>query len=141
MASAHTPVILVVEDDPLAQDLLQDALTEEGYAVMLAADGATALAALETVVPDLVTLDMQLPGIDGVQLLELMRQRETLRDVNVVIVSGMDPLPDRAHDLAQAVVQKPFALDGLLAVVHRFVPPPDHAASSEDADGATGDRD
>ena len=140
MASAHTPVILVVEDDPLTQDLLQDVLTEEGYAVMLAADGATALAALETVVPDLVTLDMQLPGIDGVQILELMRQRDTLCDVNVVIISGMDPLPDRARDLAQAIVQKPFALDSLLAVVHRFVPPPDRAADSEGAHGAA-DRD
>jgi DNA-binding response OmpR family regulator len=121
----YHPMILVVEDTEATRELLYDLFTEEGYQVMLAEDGAAAMTALAEVRPDLVTLDLELPGINGTQVLELMRQDEQLQAIAVVIVSGLDPIPERATELARAVIHKPFQLDDLLATVRRFVPPPE----------------
>jgi CheY-like chemotaxis protein len=58
-------IILVVEDDPRVRDLLQSVLTDEGYDVMVAENSEQALTTVATVWPDLITLDLDLPGITG----------------------------------------------------------------------------
>ena len=63
------PTILVVEDDKYYQLLLQEELTEEGYDVVLARSGVDALALLQDAKPDLVILDIAMPGMDGVEAL------------------------------------------------------------------------
>jgi two-component system response regulator MprA len=125
----HHPVILVVEDTQATRELLYDIFSEEGYDIVLAADGQLALDALADVRPDLVTLDLELPVVDGLQVLEYIRRQPQLRDIAVLIVSGLDAIPARIQQLAQGVVQKPFQIDELLAGVRRLVPPsPDNAA-------------
>lgn len=124
MAQRNRPVILMVDDDLAIRLLIQDILDDVHYKVILAADGSAALAAMETVVPDLVTLDLDMPGIHGGQVLELIRQHEHLRDVNVVIISSATMIAPRVKELAQAILQKPFDIDDLLDVVQRLTPPP-----------------
>jgi len=124
MAQRNRPVILVVDDDVAIRTLIQDILDDVHYKVILVADGSAALTALETVVPDLVTLDLDMPGIHGGQVLELIRQREDLRDVKVVIITSATLIAPRVKELAQAVVQKPFDIDDLLEVIQRLTPPP-----------------
>jgi CheY-like chemotaxis protein len=125
MAQRNRPVILVVDDDLAIRALIQDILDDVQYKVILATDGSAALAAMETVVPDLVTLDLDMPGIHGGQVLELIRQHEHLRDVKVVILSSATLIAPRVKELAQAILQKPFDIDDLLDVIQRLTPPPE----------------
>lgn len=124
MVHPNRPVILIIDDDLAIRLLIQDILDDVQYKVMLAADGATALTAMATVVPDLVTLDLDLPGITGGQVLELMRQQDTLRDVKVVIISSLEIIPPHVKELSQAVLRKPFDVDALLDIIQRLAPPP-----------------
>jgi two-component system, OmpR family, phosphate regulon response regulator PhoB len=123
-------VILVVEDDPLARDLLANVLTDEGYDVMAAENGEQALATLGTVWPALITLDLDLPGIAGDLILAELRQRDETRTLPVVVVSAKHPIPRDVRELAQAVVPKPFDIDELLSVIHGFVLPPDRGTDA-----------
>jgi CheY-like chemotaxis protein len=125
MAQRNRPVILVVDDDVAIRLLIQDILDDVQYKVILVADGAAALTAMETVVPDLVTLDLDMPGIHGGQVLELIRQHEHLRDVKVVIISSATIIAPRVKELAQAIIQKPFDIDDLLDIIQRLTPPPE----------------
>lgn len=131
MTHQNRPVILVVDDDVTIRLLIQDILDDVFYKVMLAADGAAALAAMETVVPDLVTLDLDMPGLHGSQVLELIRQHEQLRDIKVVIISSATTIPPHVKKLAQAILHKPFDIDDLLDVVQRLAPPPKPQGSNE----------
>jgi two-component system phosphate regulon response regulator PhoB len=130
---AETPervVILVVEDDPLARDLLQNVLADEGYDVMAAATGEQALTTLGTLWPALITLDLDLPGITGDLMLAELRRRDETRALPVIIVSAKYPIPRDVQKLADAVVPKPFDLDELLTIIRGFVPPPDREADT-----------
>jgi len=117
-------VILVVEDDPRVRELLLDVLTEEGYDVIPAANGDEALMTITTVWPQLITLDLDLPGINGGLILQALRQRDDTRALPVVIVSAKHEIPAGVRELAQAVISKPFELDDLIATVKAFVAPP-----------------
>ena len=124
MAPINRPVILVVDDDAAIRLLIQDVLDDVQYKVILADDGAAALTAMATVLPDLVTLDLELPGINGAQVLELMRQDEQLQQVKVVIISSLEIVPPHVKELAQAIIRKPFDIDTLLQIIQRLAPPP-----------------
>jgi DNA-binding response OmpR family regulator len=126
----YHPVILIVEDTEATRELLYDIFSEEGYDIVLAPDGQAALDALADVRPDLVTLDLELPKVDGFQVLEHIRSTSQLRDIPVLIVSGLDPIPAQAREAAQGVVLKPFQIDDLLASIRRLLPPPtDHESN------------
>ena len=127
----NRPVIMIIDDDATIRLLIQDILDDVQYKVMLAEDGATALIAMATVVPDLVTLDLDLPGITGAQVLELMRQNDQLREVKVVIISSAEIIPPRVQELAQAIIRKPFDVDTLVEIIQRLVPPPEPPHSKE----------
>ena len=131
MAQRNRPVILVVDDDLAIRLLIQDILDDVHYKVILVADGSAALTAMETVVPDLVTLDLDMPGIHGGQVLELIRQHEHLSDVKVVIISSATSIAPRVKKLAQAILQKPFDIDDLLDVIQRLTPPPESERGKE----------
>jgi CheY-like chemotaxis protein len=131
MAPINRPVIMVVDDDASIRLLLQDTLDDVLYKVILANDGATALTAMATIMPDLVTLDLDLPGITGAQVLELMRQNDQLRAVKVVVISSAAIIPPRVQELAQAIIPKPFDIDTLVEIVQRLVPPPEPHSSKE----------
>src|SRR5690242_21912080 len=95
--SHYRPVILAVEDDPPVRTLLRDIFIEAGYEVMLAEDGMTAMAAMATVMPDVMTLDLEMPGINGMQLLSAVRRRSGTRALAVVVVSAQE-LPARSEE-------------------------------------------
>ena len=115
-------VVLVIEDDPLVCILLQDILHEEGYQVLLAENGEQAMVILTTTRPDLVTLDLNLPGIGGDVVLKELRKQDTTKDLPVIVVSALETIPREVQKLAQAVIQKPFEIDRLLSTIQRFLP-------------------
>jgi DNA-binding response OmpR family regulator len=126
---ADRVVILVVEDDPHVSDLLFNVLTDEGYEVMTAESGEQALTTITTVRPDLITLDLDLPGLAGAAILAELRRRDETRELPVVIVSAKRRIPSAVRELAQAIVPKPFDIDDLVALIRGLVPPPDRAAT------------
>jgi len=82
--------LLLIEDDPEVAAMYQLRLELDGYAVELASDGETALQKAAENRPDLVFLDLRLPGMGGLELLEALRASEATRSVPVVILTAYD---------------------------------------------------
>lgn len=87
--------ILVVEDNPLNLKLVRDVLTAFGYEVVEAQSGEEGVALAGSCSPDLVLMDLQLPGIDGYEALRLLRQDPGFGDVPVVAVTAFAMTTDR----------------------------------------------
>ena len=110
--------ILVVDDEPNVRLVFRTALASPGYSVSLAEDGETALALAEQNAFDLILLDLQMPGLGGMDVLESLR--EGGNDVPVVIVTAQGSIPDvvRAMRLgAIDFVSKPLTPEALRVVV------------------------
>lgn len=100
--------VLVIDDEPAILQLLKRVLEAEGYNVHLAIDGISGMAKYAENQPDLVLLDIMMPGLDGYQVLESIRQDS---DVPVVIITGKDDSDSLQKVLAlgaDGLVQKPF---------------------------------
>lgn len=93
--------VLLVEDDQTFADMYRLRLELDGYRVIEARDGATALEVATTAQPDLIFLDIKLPHVDGLTVLEALRQQESTRHTPVVILSsyGEDDLRERGLEL------------------------------------------
>src|SRR6476659_9696237 len=89
--------ILVVDDDAPIRRMLDRTLSAEGYAVETAADGGEALAAVERSAPDLVVLDVGLPGLDGLAVSRRLRAKGLA--VPVLLLTARDSVPDRGAGL------------------------------------------
>lgn len=110
------PRILIVEDDPTITRVLRDNLKFEGFEVDVAVDGRAALASARKFAPDLILLDLTLPGLDGLEVCRRLT-REPERTA-IVVLTARGGKEDRIRGLelgADDYVTKPFALDELLA--------------------------
>ncbi|MET8148648.1 response regulator transcription factor [Actinoplanes sp. NPDC049668] len=132
--------ILVVDDDPTVSDVVRRYLEQDGCRVRLASDGSDALAAVAEEVPDLVVLDLMMPGIDGLEVCR--RLRGSLPDLPVVMLTALGEEADRVAGLevgADDYVTKPFSPRELVlrirSVLRRAAP----AASGEPAVLTDGD--
>lgn len=90
MHCAQRRRILVVDDFALNVSLLQTALEAEGYEVDTATNGNSALAKIEASPPDLVLLDVMMPGMDGYEITQCIRQNENLPFIPILLVTGSD---------------------------------------------------
>jgi two-component system cell cycle response regulator DivK len=91
--------ILVVDDNLDNRDLTRILLECEGYEVRLAEDAAQALGMFETYRPKLILMDVQLPGMDGLELTRRLRQKPALRDVIIVALSAYAMVAEKANAL------------------------------------------
>jgi two-component system response regulator MprA len=108
--------ILIVDDDSRVTSALRRTLAYEGYQVSSASDGEGALAIARTKSPDLVILDLMLPGIDGLEVCQRLRAVDN--DIAVLMLTARDAVADRVAGLetgADDYLVKPFALEELLA--------------------------
>ncbi len=113
--------ILVVDDDPKIVSLLKRGLSYEGYTVDTASDGPEALAKAREREPDLVVLDIMMPGIDGVEVSRRLRQGG---DVPILMLTAKGTVADRVAGLdsgADDYLVKPFDFDELLARVRALL--------------------
>src|SRR5688572_23014109 len=109
MTNAH---ILVVDDEPDISALVAYHLARESYRVRTASTGLEALRALETEVPDLILLDLMLPGVSGQDVLREIKRQEAWRDVPVILLTARTEEADRLEGLrlgADDYVSKPFS--------------------------------
>jgi len=116
--------ILVVEDNPLNLKLVRDVLEFAGYHVIAANSGEESLSAAEDDSPDLVLMDLQLPGIDGTETLRKLRQGTLGRDVPVVAVSAFAMAEDRERAALagfDGYVEKPISVRDLPNQIAAFL--------------------
>lgn len=111
--------VLVVEDDPSVRGLLHTLLTAEGYDVSTASDGLAGLVKAAQTLPDLILLDLMMPDLGGVRVLEELREDPELDETPVVVVTGqVDAVPGMRRVLGDDnVFVKPFGVAELLARV------------------------
>lgn len=116
------PRILVVDDDPKVLSLMRRGLSFAGYAPDLAADGDEALTIARDNPPDLVVLDVMLPGLDGIEVCRRLRSADS--KLPILMLTARDRVPDRVAGLdagADDYLVKPFAFDELLARVRALM--------------------
>jgi two-component system response regulator MprA len=116
------PSILVVDDDAAIRRVLSRGLAAEGYEVATASDGGAALVELERHVPDLVVLDVGMPGLDGLAVARRARAKGVA--VPILMLTARDDVVDRVAGLdagADDYLVKPFATDELLARIRALL--------------------
>ena len=111
--------VLVVDDDAPVRRMLERSLAAEGFEVEAAADGGAALVAAERSAPDLVVLDVAMPGLDGLAVCRRLRAKGL--PGAILMLTARDAVPDRVAGLeagADDYLVKPFAMEELVARLH-----------------------
>lgn len=116
--------ILVIDDQPSIRGILETVLTEAGADVWCASDGTTALALLESANPELILLDLAMPGMSGWQVLETLSASPRTASIPVVLETSAEDFPSfqraRKHGVA-AFVSKPFRLAEVVETCRRIL--------------------
>jgi DNA-binding response OmpR family regulator len=114
-AAAKGGRILVVDDEPMVRETLGQVLAEEGYVVDVAVDGEDALDRVHAARPDAILLDLMMPGMNGRQFLQALRNDAAYEQVPVLIMTAVHGLEVNLASIgASEVVEKPFDVDDLL---------------------------
>lgn len=112
MSSDH---ILVVDDDSAILELIAQVLIDEGYNVITAGDGRTAVALARAREPKLILLDLMMPEMNGWQVIASLKSSAATQTIPVILLSARRDLAATASDLgATAYLEKPFDLDDLV---------------------------
>ena len=120
MADKETGNILVVDDTKENLKILVKALGNVGYRVRPALSGVVALEAAKKEPPDLILLDIMMPGMDGYQVCKALKKDPLLKDIPVIFISAMDQLADKIKGFEVGgvdYVSKPFQTEEVLARV------------------------
>lgn len=110
--------VLIVEDDPIIRQTVEYALHRAGFDTLTSAEGTEGLQIALAELPDLILLDLMLPGIDGYVFAEELRRRD--KDVAIIMVTALDQERDKVRGLdagADDYITKPFSMEELLARV------------------------
>jgi two-component system, cell cycle response regulator DivK len=120
-----TKRILVIEDTEDNRQIIRDLLTSVGYEIIEAADGVDGVAMAETHRPDLILMDIQLPGMDGYEATRRIRAVPDLAQVPIIAVTSYALSGDEAKTReagCDGYVAKPFSPRQLLAKIREFLP-------------------
>ena len=118
------PLVLVADDDPDILLLITLTLERDGYEVVAAKDGVSALKAAVERVPHLALIDLMMPGLDGYEVTRRMRRDQATRDVPIVIVTAAAEESQAAKALeagADAYMKKPFSPRDLLSTTASLI--------------------
>ncbi|MEA3193782.1 MAG: formate hydrogenlyase transcriptional activator [Betaproteobacteria bacterium] len=118
--AADLATVLVVDDEPLNIDLLEQELGAAGYCVVSAASGEEALVAAASARPDLVLLDVMMPGLDGYAVCKRLKENEASRDIPVIFLTALTETFEKVRAFKAGAVDyvtKPFQPEELLARV------------------------
>jgi len=120
LAAANAYVVLVIDDDPAAREMMGRTLTKAGYRVEFAADGMAGLAAARLLKPHLITLDVIMPGIDGWTVLAALKADAELSDIPVVMLTIADTQEMGFALGAAAYLSKPIDSTQLLTLLSTY---------------------
>ena len=119
-------VVLVVDDHQDNRRILRDLLASAGYDVIEATTGDDGVAMAKARTPDLILMDIQLPGIDGYEATRRIKADDALRRIPLIVVTSYALSGDDAKALAagaDAYVAKPFSPRAMLAKIREYLPP------------------
>ena len=110
--------IMILEDDPPIRQLIADILRDAGYQVVECSGAEEALSSFASALPDLITLDLAMPSMDGFQFLRRLEESADTARIPIVVVTAV-PEPFRAplQQRVEATISKPFHLEQLLTAV------------------------
>jgi CheY-like chemotaxis protein len=109
--------VLVVEDDVSIRSLVVDLLRLEGHNVYETGRGDVGVEMARAIHPDVVVMDLMLPGLDGVEATRRLKSDDATRDIRIVAMSASSAWKRRSPLLANAFLSKPFDLDRFLDLV------------------------
>jgi two-component system cell cycle response regulator DivK len=118
-------LILVIEDQEDNRRILRDLLTNSGYEVIEAIDGIKGVSSAETYRPDLILMDIQLPGIDGYEATRQIKANPDLKTIPIIVITSYALSGDdlKAFEAGcDAYVAKPFSPRELLAKIREYLP-------------------
>ena len=117
--------VLIIEDDTFLQSLASRKLGSQGYEILIAKDSEEGFKVLEKNIPDMILLDLLLPGVDGFEFLEKIRASEKWKDISVIVFSNLSEEKDikRAQDLGvkEYMIKANFTLDELTNKIKGFL--------------------
>jgi len=119
---AVRPTVLLVEDNPGISRLVEFKLTHENMNVVIAANGVEGLAKAKELMPDLILLDVMLPGIGGFEVLQAIRDDEATKDLKVIMLTSKNREEDLQRGFSLGVLEyisKPFKLGELMMRIDR----------------------
>ena len=113
----HKADILIVDDTPTNISLLTQMLANQGYSVRAATNGQRALESVNALPPDLIMLDIRMPGLNGFEVCERLKAEENTRDIPVIFISALDDVEDKVRGFKVGgidYITKPFQLEEVL---------------------------
>jgi signal transduction histidine kinase/ActR/RegA family two-component response regulator len=118
-ASAQAARVLVVDDEPNALSALASLLEEEGFVVETAINGLVALPMVRDFAPDILVVDLEMPGLKGDDLIHKVREQRS--ELPVILMTGHDDhvVATARKELGAGYISKPFDIDELVAAIHR----------------------
>ena len=112
--------VLIIDDDPKARDLAKAILEQESFVVRTAAGGVSGLTQADAEPPDVIVLDVQMPGMDGYEVCRVLRHGEKTKRIPIVMLTACDDvgLNRKAFAVgAQMCVTKPFRREALVTAI------------------------
>lgn len=116
--------ILIVDDEPNIVMSLEYIFTKENFEVFIARDGAEAIEIVENSVPDIILLDIMMPNVDGYQVLNYLKNSDTLKKIKVIFLSAKNKSIDIELGLqlgADKYISKPFSVKNLVKEVKELL--------------------
>ena len=113
-------LVLIVDDSPTEQHVISTALEKNGYETLVASDGEEAISIAESQLPDLILMDVVMPGMNGFQATRKLAKNPTTAAIPIVMVTTKDQETDRVWGLRQGAVEylmKPIDIATLVAAV------------------------
>jgi signal transduction histidine kinase/CheY-like chemotaxis protein len=126
-ATTHKALILLAEDNPVNITMLKGYLEHKGFRMLIAMNGEEAIHAVETTPPDLILMDVQMPGMDGLEATRQLKANPAYRHIPIIVQTALAMPGDRQRCLAAGANEyfsKPSRLADLLAVIERQLEPP-----------------
>ena len=121
LMGAGSVQILIVEDDPLLRKLYRKVLENAGYTIDLAEDGLVALEKISVQIPNLIVLDIQMPRMDGVSVVQQLKQMGILAKTKVMILTANNiSMYEHIHEDVDLSLQKPVSSATLITMVQRL---------------------
>jgi PAS domain S-box-containing protein len=131
MTEVPAPLILTVDDEPAFSAYMSQILTQRGYRVVSAADGAAALKKAVDYRPSLITMDALMPGMDGGEVVKRLRSDPEMSDIPILVISQMDS--PRIENV-DAAIRKPLTEHALVSAVEGLLKPENGAGEMERRD-------
>ena len=132
--------VLIVEDDTTTRTTIRELLTGAGFEPVEAGDGTEGLAKAEDIRPDVILLDVHMPGLDGYEVCQGLKENPKTKNIPVIFLTAVqdDALNRLAYQSgAVACLTKPFRLEALVAVIEAAIASADRQAKPKKKGGAS----